>query len=146
MAKHAFEEDRVGAGVAAPEAPLDGGHDEKRQADAAQQEEHQPEVLRVEHPAEQVESSVDDIHEDGGVPPDFHERQRNVNRNEHREEDVAKPREATFDVGGVNVVTATVRAKRASVFLDDWQLRRHGYSLGSAAPSATSPSGFHSSA
>ena len=64
------------------------GDDQQGEADAAQQEEHQPEVLRVEDGAKQVEPAIHDIHEHRRVASDLDERQQDVDRDQDREDDV----------------------------------------------------------
>ena len=73
-----LQEHGLRAGPSAPQAAKDRGDKEEREAEAGDEEEGHPQVLGGKAQAEEVEASVDDIEEDGGVPVDRYPRQEDV--------------------------------------------------------------------
>jgi hypothetical protein len=128
-AEDTLEEHRVRAGIAAPDAAVECGHHEEREADAAQHEEREPEVLRVHAEPEQEEAPVLNVEEHRWAPPHLNERQRHVDGDQDREHHPSAGHEAPRHIGGVHVVAPAVRAQRAGRFVDHGELALgHDYS------------------
>src|SRR5262249_20214036 len=98
---NSLEEDRLGARLAAPRAPEEGGRVNEPEAYARDEEEDEPHVLRVEREAEEEESAMLDVEEHRGISVDRKPRKQSPNRDEEREYDLPERREPAAHVGGV---------------------------------------------
>src|SRR5262249_33580492 len=90
-----FEEHRLRAGPAAPHAAEERRRVREGERDAREQEEDEPNVLRIEARPEQEELAMLDIEEERGVTFDRDARQSQPKNDERIEDDLARRREAT---------------------------------------------------
>jgi hypothetical protein len=108
FARSAFEEHRVRAGVAAPQPAEERRRHEQREADAGDQEEREPEVLRVEGVAEQVEVAVRDVDQQDRVAADLEPRHGEVDRDQQQPQRLLAPLKPAGDVRRVDRVARPV--------------------------------------
>ncbi len=134
-----LEEHGVRTGIAAPDASVERRHDDQGKREPGQKEEDEPEVLRVEAGAEEVEPASDDVEEDRGSAIDLHEGQREVDEHEYGEDDAPSAGEAAINVRGVNEVARAVVSDRARRLVQYRQPPLHGFGSGGASgPASTS--------
>ena len=112
LAVEPLQEDRLGAGVPAPDATPEGRDHHQGEDDPEEQQEDHPEVLRVEGRPEEVEAAMDDVQEDRRGSPDLDEGEREVDHEESGEDHVADVLEASADVGRLHEVPGAVRVER----------------------------------
>lgn len=85
-AEDVVEENRVGAGPAAPQAAQDGGDEKQHEAQPADQEEKHPQVLRQQCETEEMEPPPFEVEQHRRRAVHRQPRQRHVNRDEKRRE------------------------------------------------------------
>ncbi|MBK6528915.1 MAG: hypothetical protein IPF99_04855 [Deltaproteobacteria bacterium] len=93
-------------------------------ADAREQEEGQPDVLGVEHRAEEEEAAVRHVQQHRRVAPDLQPRHQHIDGEQHREDHPAGGVEAPVDIGRVDGGAAAVAPDGASA-LDDREVDGH---------------------
>ena len=103
-----IEEDGVGAGPAAPDPPEEGGGEEEGEAEAADAEEENPEVLGDDGEAEEVEAASGNIEKDGGVAVDLEVGKEDVDGDHGEAGDLAPKGEASFDIVRVEEIPRAV--------------------------------------
>ena len=108
-AEHAFQEHGLRTRVAAPQSAPQRGDDEQREAEPADEEEREPEVLRVEGLTEQVEVAMLDIDQDRRLAADLDPRHREVERDQQVPEPVLSILELAAAVRGMDRVARPVR-------------------------------------
>src|SRR5690606_25585154 len=99
---HALEKDRLRAGPAAPDAAQPGREEEKAETQRGEQEDDEPEVLRVERLAEEVEVPIGNIQEDRRLAIDADEGQGDVDGDQDGVEGAPTAQEAPFHVRGMD--------------------------------------------
>jgi hypothetical protein len=102
------EEHRVGAGPAAPDPAQERGAEEQREAHAGDGKEHDPQVLRHEGQAEEVEHPVFDIEEHRRVAIDGNPGQRDIDCNQDHADPAAQSDPASAHVGRVQEVARSI--------------------------------------
>jgi hypothetical protein len=106
--EHRLEEHRLRAGPAAPHAAEHGRRVQQAEADAAEEEEQQPDILGIEDQPEEEELPFFDIEEYRGMSADGNPGQRRPEPDEHGIYDPAQGDESPLHVGGIRSLAATV--------------------------------------
>lgn len=106
--ENVFEEDGLGASPSAPDPSEEGGDKKEEKSEPGDEEKEEPCILGSECEAEQVETAVDDIEENGGVAIDVNPRQENVDGDEEEGAEASPSHPRATDIGGVDGEVGTV--------------------------------------
>jgi len=111
-AKNMLEENRVRTGPATPEAAQNGGDKKQREAQSADREKENPQVLGQQRQPKNMESSVFDIEKHGGRPIDRNPRQSRIKNDEKKSKVTARGGESTAHIRWMKHVVGSIRVDR----------------------------------